>query len=286
MYNLIKMDFYRLFRIKSFWIMILAAVGIAFFSAVMTNVDLEMMKEQPSPAVMQTEISKNGEVVAEFGIYTETNKEWVHGDIPFSELLDCSLRSGILLILCVIFVPLFVNGEYKSGYIKNIAGQLPFKGALVLSKISAAVVQIFVILAVFSAATGLAGVILWGQRFVPGSLQDFMVCFGLQFLLHFAFAIVAMFLTVLFKNSAISMVFGILCSMGISGILAGLVNHLLQSVDGLEKINLLKYLIEVNVQNVTASVGRETVIRMVLVGISYIVLAGALSIAVVQKRDI
>lgn len=286
MYNLIKMDFYRFFRIKSFWIMILAAMGVAVFSAVMTNVDLNMMKDEPSSSIMETEITKDGEVVAEFGIYTETNEEWVDGDIPLSELLDCSFRSGILLILCVIFVPLFVNGEYKSGYIKNIAGQLPFKGGLVLPKVLAAAVQTFIILAVFSAATGIAGSILWGERLVFGSLTDFMVCFGLQFLLHFAFAIVAMLLTVLFKNSAISMVFGILCSMGVSGMLIGLVNRLLQSAEGLEKVNLLKYLIEVNVQNVTASVGREAVTRMLLVGIIYIVISTALSIAVVQKRDV
>lgn len=288
MFNLIKMDFYRFFCMKSFWVMILVTIGLAFFSVWMTDVDLNWMKEGVHTVQLeenQSETEKE-EVDVAFGIYTQTDPKWMYGDIPFSDLTIEAFRSCILLILCAIFVPLFVNAENKSGYIKNIAGQLPGKGMLVIPKLVVAAVQVFLILAVFSIFTGMAGLIFWGGRVVFGSLSDFAVGFGLQFLLHYAFAAVMLMFTILFKNSGVSMCLGILCAMGIQTTVLGLLNQLFVSIDGLKKLNLIKYVIETNIQNVTNNLEQAAVNRCVAVSLVYIVLAAVLSVTVMQKQDV
>lgn len=288
MFNLIKMDFYRLFCMKSFWVMILVTIGLAFFSVWMTDVDLNWMKEGVHTVQLEEDQSEaeDGEVDIAFGIYTQTDPKWMYGDIPFSDLTIEAFRSCILLLLCAIFVPLFVNAENKSGYIKNIAGQLPGKGMLVIPKLVAAAVQVFLILAIFSIFTGIAGLAFWGGRVVFGSLSDFAIGFGLQFLLHYSFAVVMLMFTILFKNSGFSMCLGILCAMGMLATILGFVNQLLISIDGLKKLNLIKYVIETNVQNVTNHLEQTAVNRCVAISLVYIVLAAVLSVTVMQKRDV
>ena len=48
MFNLIKMDTHRLVHSTSTWITLLFTVVLAVFSVVMTNVDIQMAKEDPS----------------------------------------------------------------------------------------------------------------------------------------------------------------------------------------------------------------------------------------------
>ena len=69
MFNLIKMDMYRLFRSTSTWITLLFVVILAVFSVVMTNIDIKMAEDDPSSLITETTEE------AQLGIYVETNPE-------------------------------------------------------------------------------------------------------------------------------------------------------------------------------------------------------------------
>ncbi|MBQ8514367.1 MAG: hypothetical protein IJ496_03120 [Ruminococcus sp.] len=280
MTNLIKMDLHRLVRSVSFWVMLVTVIGLAFFSTGMTKYDLDTSTE-PSLS-----LEADADVQISLGISVPTNYEWIDGEIPCSELVNINFASRLMLILCVIFIPLFVNGESKHGFIKNIAGQLSSRGLLILSKLIAAAVQVFIILAVYVVFTAVAGRIWWGERFVPGPMTDLLEIFGLHYLLHFAFGAVVLMLTILFRSSALSMTFGILCSSGFSALAYNVINIALHSAGVSKKFDFGRYMIESNIGCVTSGLEQNDLLRIIIVGAAFTAVSVVISMTVIQKRDI
>lgn len=280
MTNLIKMDLYRLVRSISFWVMLITVIGLAFFSTGMTKYDLDTATDH------SLSVETDADVQISLGIFVPTNYEWIDGEILCGELVNANLASRLLLIICVIFIPLFVNGESKHGFIKNIAGQLLSRGMLIISKLITAAVQVFVILAVYAIFTAVAGRIWWGERFVAGPMTDLLEIFGLHYLLHFAFGAVVLMLTILFKSSALSMTFGILCSSGFSALAYNLINIAVHSAGVSEKFDLGRYMIESNIGYVTSGLEQNDLLRIIIVGAAFTAFSAVISMTAMQKRDI
>ena len=189
MINLIKMDLYRMVHSICTWVMLLVTVGIALFCVAMVNIDLEDMAENPQyseetsqmgivsfqievktqDAQEETEETENSEEEQQIGLYADSDPGWIEGQILAGDLISTQLESGILTLLCVIFAAIFFNGDQRNGFLKNIAGQYPNRGILVISKMTAAAVQILLMEIVFAIATGVTAEIIWGEQFVLGS---------------------------------------------------------------------------------------------------------------------
>lgn len=280
MINLIRMDLHRLVHSVSFWIMIAVAAALAVFSTGMTKYDLDLVAKEGESSFHPEEDTPV------FGITVETNYEWLDGDIGFDELVNVDLASCLVLILPVIFIPLFVNGEQKNGFIKNIAGQLPSRGMLIVSKLFVAAVQVFVILVVYSLSVAIAGWFCFGERFAVGSLTDFLFIFALHYLLHFSFGTVVLMLTVVLRNSAFSMVFGILCCCQISVVVYDLINIAVRFVNKNSTFDISKYMIETNIECVSSSIEGSGLLRIILVGVAFLIASAVISAVLMQKRDI
>lgn len=280
MINLIRMDLRRLVHSVSFWIMIAVTVALAVFSTGMTKYDLDLVAKEGGLA---SRVEKD---VQAFGIIVETNYKWLDGDIGFDELVTVDLASNLVLLLLVIFIPIFANGEQKNGFIKNIAGQLSNRGMLVASKLFAAAAQAFIILVIYSLSVAVAGGFYFGERFVIGSVTNFLFIFVLHYLLHFSFGAVVLMLTIVLKNSAFSMVFGILCCCGISALAYNLINIAVRFISGASEFDISKYMIEMNIRCVQGGLGQSDLFRIILVGFGFLAVSAMASAAVMQKRDI
>ncbi len=280
MINLIRMDLRRLVHSVSFWIMIAVTVALAVFSTGMTKYDLDLVAKEGGSA---SRVEKD---VQTFGITVETNYKWLDGDIGFDELVTVDLASNLVLLLLVIFIPIFANGEQKNGFIKNIAGQLPNRGMLVASKLFAAAAQAFIILVIYSLSVAAAGGFYFGERFVIGSVTNFLFIFILHYLLHFSFGAVVLMLTIVLKNSAFSMVFGILCCCGISALAYNLINIAVRFISGASEFDISKYMIEMNIRCVQGGIGQNDLLRIILVGLSFLAASAIVSAVVMRKRDI
>lgn len=208
MLNLIKMDLYRMFNTLSTWIIILFTAGMAIFCVVMVQGDLDAMAEDPAYAQeMEQEIesASDGNEDRQLGLYAESDPEWIEGKIEAGEFISTQLQSGLFTLFVVIFAAIFANAEQKNGYIKNIAGQLPNRGVLALSKLTASAVQVFIMIMTFVLAAGVMGKILWGGRFYLGSLTDMLPFLRAQYLLNLGIAALILFFCILTKSSAFSM---------------------------------------------------------------------------------
>lgn len=272
MFNLIKMDLRRLTRMRSFWIMIAVTVLLGVFSAYMSDYTRELEQDLYSEAG---------------GMFVSVDAQpWLAGKVDFTELVNFDVAGLSLTLLCAIFVPLFVNGEQKNGYIKNIAGQLPNRGALVLSKLLIAAVQVFVLFASYILAMAVAGKIFLGDDLVFGSIGAFVKLMGIHYLLHVGFAALVMGLTVMLRGSGLAMTFGILTSSALFGFVYELINIPLHKCGISKEFDIGNYAIEQCIQIVKPDMAGNDLTRVIVVGIAFLVVSTVAAMVVMQKRDV
>lgn len=289
MLNLIKMDLYRMFHSLSTWIIILFTAGMALFCVVMVQGDLDAMAEDPAYAQemeQEVEDSSGGNEDRQLGLYSESDPEWVEGKIEAGEFISTQLQSGLLTLLVVIFAAIFANAEQKNGYIKNIAGQLSNRGILALSKMTASTAQVFIMILVFVAATGVMGKILWGERFSIGSLTEMLPFLGAQYLLNLGIAALILLLCILTKSSAFSMTAGIVMVMGLFVPLYSVINRAIYEIRPSWKFDISLYLPDGNIGLAGIKASSDILIRAAGVGAVFVVLCTAAAVLIMKKRDV
>ncbi|MBE5929921.1 MAG: hypothetical protein E7268_02525 [Lachnospiraceae bacterium] len=279
MLNLLKMDLYRLFRSSTTWIMLLVTVGMAVFGVSMTKYDASNMEQGADSMATEigADVSDDG-VNLNFGISATTLPEWATGDVDFADLVNTQVGSGLFLIVVSIFVTLFVCAEHKNGYIKNIAGQFPNRGVLIVSKAVAIGAQVLAMFLVLFVTMFVTGKICFGDKLVLNSVGKLFTVLGGQFVLHYAFAGVILCLGVLFRSSALSMTIGILISCKLTSLLYMLGNKF--------SLDLTRYALETNVTRFSMITDRKEILVMMLSAAVIFAVTIGTSIIVMQKRDV
>ncbi len=280
MLNLVKMDLYRFFRSKSLIIMIV----ICLFAAAIYPIGTKLTGEAGGISINFTvgteETQGNDTVVVE---NTETDNIMPMTVADQFESICCGES---LMLFVAIFMALFVSTEQKNGFIKNIAGQQKFRGSLIGSKIVVAAVfvaVIFISTMIFMIATTL---IIYEGNVTLGFDTEFFKVVGVQYLLHFALAMLIIFLCTLTRSSALSMTLGVLIPTGVFVIVYMLITMLVNKIDGLENFNLTDYVVECCTQAVTSGANAEVLTRSVIVAVAYAVISGFVAVLLMQKRDV
>lgn len=279
MLNLIRMDLYRLIHSKSTWVIMVFVIALAIFGSVMTDTDIELLKEEPAIA---TEASEDRPI----GIYVEAQPEWLTGSIEMGSEVSAEMRSELLAVLCVIFAAIFANGDYKNGYIKNIAGRFPRREQLVISKFVTIAFQVFLMTALFVATLVISGYVLWGSDFYLGDAGDFFKYIFVQYLLHLGMASLIMFLCLLTRSAAFGMTGGILFCSGLAVPLYALIN---KGINGLKHgldFDINKYVLDGNITMLKYDSAASMIDRGLLVGAAFAVVSLALAVLITKKRDI
>lgn len=152
MTKMIKMDLYRFFRSASTWTILFADILLAFLSVMLVSANKSI---QPYSNV--------------------------------GELLAAQINGGMIMILCAVTVTIFVSAQYKNGFIKNIANQLPRREMLVLPEIIVSFVACALHFFAYSLFTITAGAIFFGNTFIDVSFFAIIKLLIVQFVLHCAF---------------------------------------------------------------------------------------------------
>lgn len=287
MFNLIKMDLYRMVHSVSFKVMMVVVIAVAFFTIGMTSYDVAYTREQLEKGIVQMEetAAEDDKIVIEMGISVTSNDSWVE-EVPFSELVNENMKSNLLLLLCAIFVPLFVHAEYKNGYIKNIAGQLSNRGMLVVSKLVAVAVQILILFVSYIVWAAVAGMVFFKDTLVTGNFMDLLGGSALHYLLCLAVGYVVLMLTLVTRSSALPLTFGVLCSTGFTALLYSGINMVVSVITGKDTFDIGLYTPEMNVGHITFDMTNEALMRVLIVGSVYAVLAAVIAVRVMKKRDV
>lgn len=280
MFNLIKMDTYRLLHSISTRVTLLFVAIMAVFSVVITNVAIEMAKDNPNSLV-----AKAKEEI-KIGIYVDTNPEWVIGNIEIGDVVSAEMKSGILAIIVVVFSAIFSNADYKNGYIKNIVGQYPRSETLIISKFVAIAIHVFWMIILFALITVITGFALWGSRFYLNSFIPVLKFLGIQYLLHLGLASLIMFFCIFARSSAFSMTAGILICTGFITPIYAIINKLVGHINSSLNFDVSNHMIDRNIIQVNLTSSSDIITRGILVGIVFIVISVFLAMFMIRKRDI
>ena len=314
MLNMIKMDVYRMFRTKSMyviWIILLASALITSFlskidydaankewekqqaveSQADTDTDMQAadvvnaqdIEQQQAADSNKEQLSQQNTDNVNLGMSvelpTEPGKKVTVMDVFFS-----NAQGKFYALFLVIFAVMFATADIKSGYIKNIGGQVSQRGMLIVSRA--------VVLALFTAIT-FAGIFVFQAAanmlafkcVVWGNWKEIIPYFLTELTLHYAFVLICMAIAVIIKNNVISMTLSVCLTMNIMSIVYALIDYVGNRV-GLHNFNIYKYTVTGRMAMLPMNAGREDVISSVCVAAAFIIIMLSLSSYIFQKRDI
>ena len=169
MWNSIRMELYKIFRMRSFWVISIIMIGLVFMTTEFNCDDMKAARQEQSAsegnisgqeqstsegnvsgqqnkvglqvskakkkdqANLEIESANDNNATIFFGISEDTSEM----DAESVEVLDMfllHLKSGILTMMALIFTIMFVMLDIKNGYIKNIGGQMEHRRHLVYAK--------------------------------------------------------------------------------------------------------------------------------------------------------
>lgn len=279
MFNLIKMDLHRLVRTAAVWIILAFVVGAAVFSVVMTDSDIQLMKEETHTAAEESEQRT-------IGIYVSADPKWADGTIEAGGVISAELRSGLLSILCVIFTAIFAGAEQKNGYIKNIAGLFPRRGSLAAAKGIVISIWVLVMMLVFAAAAAAAGILLWGKEFYLESAAEFLKFLGAQYIFHLELSMLILLFSMLTRSTAFSMTAGILICSGILVPVYSLINKAVHNFRPQWDFDINCFVPDGNITMTGLDTASNLMLRCAITGAAVTVILTLLSMLILQKRDI
>lgn len=308
MMRLIKMELYRLVHAISTRVMIVVVAGVAVLLTFALRVDLNMMEEEQRTSGQETGTEsqvpaesfasgfsdgwasaeeENAEDDLTFGITAQADESWVGNNMGVGDILMSELRGCLLVVFIAIFVPLFVNAEQKRGYIKNIAGQIPRREMLALSKLPAIAVQVLLLFAVFTIANLVSGAIIFRGRLTSGVTGAMFRALGMQYVLHVAWGCLIALLTMVTRSTAFAMTTGILLASGIVEMLIVYLNRVIQSVlPSAEQFNLMRYTLNYATEAMSAQSTMRQIGGFLTLALVYIAASAVISGIVYHKRDV
>ncbi len=214
--KLIRMDLYRMFRSKSFFVCLILTfvfgVGSTPLAKLLYTLAASLSTEITTPFLNQINLSAI-----------------ISDPFPLIGLLM------VLLSLCYFFY-----ADAENGYIKNIAGQMPMKGFTILSKFIAAIAHNLIF-----AAAGIIGNLLGTLPFLriafDADVLDSIRVLVLRLLLLQSITALLLLVVAAFRSKSLGMILAVLFGFSLTGVLYGAINQGLAQVFG-PNVDIVKYM--------------------------------------------
>lgn len=205
MFNLLKMDVRRLFKSRSFYIVLGVLAGLILTVVLMVStVTNQQVLDAMASQGMDVEVDGSAEELrAEFETMTQ---------LDFA--CEC-LSIGFLLLLTGIGVTLFVHSDFSSGGIKNICFARPRRRDYVLSKILLAGVY-SATLTILGMAASLLFPLLFGLHPAASPLTDILQYAFWLWLPSWAFGLMGLALTLLTRSSTLGIIMAVISGGGVT----------------------------------------------------------------------
>ena len=284
MFNCIKMDLYRMFRMKSFYVIGIILAAATFFTTSMSVLDYNMMKEEAgqNSQVYEQEISSDEEPVnlgMDVTIPTRPGEM-----VTVYDQVYANLHGKFIALFMVIFAVLFSASDLSSGYIKNIGGQMKNRGNLILSKAVALFIYTVLTMLFYLCIQTVAQAVCFHELQL-GSLRDLAVYSAIQILLHYVLLLICMSITIITRSKVFSMAFAVLFCMNVMVILYSTVDKILARF-GIEDFNMLQYTVTGRMALLEMAPSVGGCVKAVTVAVVFGLAVLALSSQIFRKRDI
>ena len=275
----IKLELYRLRRNKYPWIILILSSLMIIGSVYMTKVDYHYYINDKAAL----ENLKINFTQINWGIYVgSVIPDWLDlGYIPITELFMRNIQSKILLMFQTIFIVMYIGDELKSSFLKNINQNFPKKIELILGKVIIICIYTFAIFITSFIIMSLSFYIMEGYlKFTETGI--FIKYILAEYLLYITYSIVIMFLAYLIRNSAVTLIIGLLESAGILQIF----DTIIHQISGNLSFSIMNYLISGNIVLLSIDSSDSIYLRVTLLSVIYLIIMIILNTVILSKRDI
>lgn len=275
MFNLIKMDLYRLVHSKVFKVGLIAAAIISLVSTLLTLALIEMFKfaAKEDPTLLM-------------GMETIfPTVRWLQPEgVDYADVI-MYLTNMFSLFVASMMSASFVSAEQGCGYFKNIAGQFAHRSYTVISKyVVTCLIQAMVII-IYLVINLVLTPLLFSSLITSYSIGILVGELFLRLLIYCSINAVILFLCILAKSQSFGMVLGAILGIGVTQLLYFGFNGILGLLK-IENFDISHYLPDGvnNLLNV-ATIG-EVYIPGIIASIIFIAIFLTSTIMVVKKRDV
>lgn len=299
MLNAIRMDLYRMFHMKSFWVMTIIIIVSIYFTTTMLKTDLtpgdnsDLQRSDHGIAMTYTEEAESNPDKIEddvedtrpsFGIVVD-DEGMTYDNAPVWEIYHSNVSGCFTALLMLIFVVLFAGADFKSGYIKNIGGQVQNRGILILSKSVCLVVWDLLCMALFVGVQAVSNALIFGEV-IWGDLTIYVPYAAVQTLLHFALSVFILTVVMLVRNTTFSMTFSALICMGITNIACHLLNKHIIHPHISKDIDSYFYTITGKISMLSPGFTSKDGLSAIIVAVVFLVLMTGINLVSTAKRDL
>ena len=238
-----------------------------------------MAQEMPEPQeYIQQETEENVNLGMSVSLPTLPGKQ-----ITVLDEVYANTTAKFTALFLVIFAVLFATADINSGYVKNIGGQVPNRGALFLSKTAA--------MLVFTALTMIGYVLLQALfcricfgYLVWGNISALLWYLGIQILLHYALTLICMAIAVVLRNNVFSMIIVICLCGGISALIYGLIDNLMHKL-GVQDFQIMKYTVTGQIAMVPLEPSSGDILTPAVISVAFLLAMSFIGSTVFAKKD-
>lgn len=295
MFNLIRMNFYRMFHQKSFYVCLAVTAVIGWFMVFLVWMTPKLEEKAREAREAKALAAQEGGESADEGFQAgfvmgftdgadgEMEEIYVLEEFNVSDFIMEFCCSGFNVIMLSVGVSLIVNSERKRGYIKNLGGQIKPRGMFVAAKLPVILFDVAAVYAAAGLSIALSGRIYY-DRYTLGDAAALGGTLLQQLLLGTAFGALVMLFCTMARSAVAGILVGVAVAVNITPMLYGWISRFAVAYLGAsEGFNVSVYTLEFYLMN---TVGSVDVSRSLIVGMSYLLLATALGWFIMEKRDI
>lgn len=290
MFSLFRMESYRFIRTKSVYVVSLILIAITVLGVVATtkmndNVDENAGNVSVEVQSVDEDTKENDySLIDTSGVEEKAagNKETLNICKMFTE----DIASAANFMLWGIIISIYMYAEYKNGFVKSIAGQIPRKGMLSASKLhimALYTVSMFVIeFVTFAVTTVICGT---GYNVKLGFTPKYMLVWIAVFILYMAVTSIFIFIMSAIRISACGVAVSMIIGFGMTSLIYKLINWLLYKI-GINSFDISKYMPDAIVGSMSIHSTAESIIRALIVGGVFTIIFIYASIIVQNRKDI
>lgn len=287
MFNMIKMDLYRMFHTKALYVIWIVFAAAVLFTTYMSRVDFQAVQKAETQ-----EMTGQESEMAESGTESETVNLGLQVMIPTQPgeeitLFDqvfANFQGKFVALFLLIFTVLYSAADIGSGYIKNIGGQVRERSSLILSRAAALFVYTVLSIVLYLVMQAISQWICFGYL-EWGDMAQFWKYVGVQTILHYAFALIAMAMAVIIRNNVISMTLTVLLTMNILTILYSAADNLLLKLK-VEDFQLVSHTVTGKIALLAMNPGTKECLLALATAAVFGAAAAVLTCAVFRTRDV
>lgn len=232
MVGLLKGEFFKLFRTRSFFLILAAAIIIGFGSPVLSEIVRRELSNISGTEKEQVDAILNSDLQG-FQTGISVNVGDLYETPTVMSMLETSFTGNGFQLLLGIFAALFISIEFSTGSMKMIVSKGFFRTKIFVSKFLAICFANIVFVAVSVVGTYLSSLVLFEHGVVPEQfLNRFLSVIALEIAGIIAFSAVASMVSIICRNMPAAIIVNILI-VAFAGNIANVLDLLTQKKFGL-----------------------------------------------------